>query len=207
VTKAGGVFLLEYSNVNTLGLFSFPDKIWGSLFQSITARTAGFNTLTTGNLSDASLLFIIIFMFIGASPSSTGGGIKTTTFSIMLLNVFASLKGKRHLSLYKRRIPSAVVNKSWEIAFLSLSWVAVFTILLSYVEKFRFIEIFFELISAFGTVGLSTGITSSLSFPGKIMIILTMFAGRLGPLALALSLITKKKPGLIEYPEEKLMVG
>ena len=207
ILGAGGVFLLEYSNVNTLGLFSFPDKIWGSLFQSITARTAGFNTLTTGNLSDASLLFIIIFMFIGASPSSTGGGIKTTTFSIMLLNVFASLKGKRHLSLYKRRIPSAVVNKSWEIAFLSLSWVAVFTILLSYVEKFRFIEIFFELISAFGTVGLSTGITSSLSFPGKIMIILTMFAGRLGPLALALSLITKKKSGLIEYPEEKLMVG
>ena len=207
ILGAGGIFLFEYSNMDTLGLFSLPDKVMGSFFQSITARTAGFNTIATSHLSNASLLFIVLFMFIGASPSSTGGGIKTTTISIMLLRVIASLKGKRHLSLYKRRIPSDIINKAWEIAFLSLLWIIVFTILLSYVEKFRFIEILFELISAFGTVGLSTGITSSLSFSGKIIIVLTMFAGRLGPLILALSLITKKEPVLIEYPKENLMVG
>ena len=178
-----------------------------SFFQSITARTAGFNTLATSRLSNASLFFIILLMFIGASPTSTGGGIKTTTFSVLLLNAFASLRGKNNLYIYKRRIPIDVVKKAWEIAFLSLTWVVIMLILLSHVEKLRFIELFFELISAIGTVGLSTGITSSLSLTGKLIIILTMFFGRLGPLALAFSLVTKRKSELIEYPEEKLMVG
>ena len=204
---AGIIFFLEHSNPDTLGFLSIPGKIMGSLFQSITARTAGFNTLATSRLSNASLFFIILLMFIGASPTSTGGGIKTTTFSVLLLNTLASLRGKNHLSLYKRRISVDVIRKAWEIAFLSLLWTVLMLILLSHVEKFRFIELFFELISAIGTVGLSTGITPSLSLSGKIIIIVTMFFGRLGPLALAFSLITKRKPELIEYPEEKLMVG
>ena len=207
ILGAGAIFFLENHNADTLGLLSFPGKIMGSFFQSITARTAGFNTLATSRLSNASLFFIIFLMFIGASPTSTGGGIKTTTFSVLLLNAFASLRGKNNLYIYKRRISIDVVKKAWEIAFLSLTWVVIMLILLSHVEKLRFIELFFELISAIGTVGLSTGITSSLSLTGKLIIILTMFFGRLGPLALAFSLVTKRKSELIEYPEEKLMVG
>jgi len=207
ILGVGAIFFLENHNADTLGLLSFPGKIMSSFFQSITARTAGFNTLATSRLSNASLFFIILLMFIGASPTSTGGGIKTTTFSVLLLNAFASLRGKNNLYIYKRRIPIDVVKKAWEIAFLSLTWVVIMLILLSHVEKLRFIELFFELISAIGTVGLSTGITSSLSLTGKLIIILTMFFGRLGPLALAFSLVTKRKSELIEYPEEKLMVG
>jgi len=204
---AGVIYFLESSNLNTIGVLSFPWRIMGSFFQSITARTAGFNTLATSSLSNASLFFIIVLMFIGASPSSTGGGIKTTTFSVILLDVFSTLREKHHLNIYKRRIPMDVVKKAWEIVLLSLLWIIVMLVLLSHVEKFRFIELFFELISAIGTVGLSTGITSSLSLSGKIIIILTMFFGRLGPLALAFSLVFKRKPELIEYPEENLIVG
>jgi len=207
VLGTGSIFFLENSNADTIGSLPLSGKIMSAFFQSVTARTAGFNTLPTGHLYNASLLLIAIFMFIGASPTSTGGGIKTTTFSVIFLNVFASLRGNRHLNLYKRRISMDIVNKAWTIVFLSILWISITLILLSYIEQFRFIELLFELISAFGTVGLSTGITSSLSLWGKIIIILTMFFGRLGPLALALSLITKRKVGLIEYPEEKLMVG
>jgi len=207
LTGAGFVFLFENTNPETMGFLSIPGKITGAFFQSITARTAGFNTMATSKLSNATLLFVMVLMFIGASPTSTGGGIKTTTFSVLYLNTFASLKGKHHLSIYKRRISAEVIRKAWEITFLSLSWITIMLILLCYVEKIRFIELFFELISAIGTVGLSTGITPSLSFSGKLIIILTMFFGRLGPLTLAFSLVTKQKPELIEYPDEKLMVG
>lgn len=201
------IFFIESNNPSTMGNLNFSEKIYSSIFQSVTARTAGFNTIHIGNMQNATLFLIIILMFIGASPSSTGGGIKTTTFGLLILYVWSSLKGKEEIQIFKRRISRDIVPKVLTVIILSLGLVIIMTILLSYVEGESFIKVLFEVVSAFGTVGLSTGITSSLSIAGKIIIIITMFAGRIGPLALALSLIQKREPEMIRYPEEKIMVG
>jgi len=158
-------------------------------------------------MQNAALFLIIILMFIGASPSSTGGGVKTTTFGLLVLYVWSSLKGKEEIQIFKRRISQDIIPKALAVITLSLGLVITMTILLSYVERENFIKVLFEVVSAFGTVGLSTGITSSLSIAGKIIIIITMFAGRIGPLSLVLSLIQKRGPEMIRYPEEKIMVG
>ncbi|MDD4364031.1 MAG: TrkH family potassium uptake protein [Atribacterota bacterium] len=207
ITGAVGIYLLEKNNSATLQPMLLKGRILTSLFQSTTARTAGFNTISVEQLGNSTLFFLIILMFIGASPTSTGGGIKTTTFSIAFLWMYYTLKGRRHLYLFCRQISSTIMNKAWAILMLSLSWTLMMTLLISYYEKFDFIELFFEIISAFGTVGLSTGITSQLSPAGKIIIILTMFLGRLGPLSLALSLIINRHPESIQYPEGHIMVG
>lgn len=202
-----GIFLLERNNSETLQPLLLKGRILGSLFQSTTARTAGFNTIPIGYLGNATLFLIIILMFIGASPTSTGGGIKTTTFSIAFLWMYYTLKGRRHLYLFCRQISNKILNNAWAILMLSMGWIFITTLLISYFEEFDFIELLFEIVSAFGTVGLSTGITSLLSPAGKIIIILTMFLGRLGPLSLALSLIIDRHPESIQYPTEHVMVG
>ena len=202
-----GILLLENQNLDTIQPYSLKGRLLSSFFQSATARTAGFNTIPIGLMSHSALLFLIVLMFIGASPTSTGGGIKTTTFCILFLRMYYTLKGRNNLYVYRRQIADDVVNKAWVILMLSMSWITVMTLFLSYFESFDFIKLFFEIISAFGTVGLSTGITSTLSSPGKIIIILTMFFGRLGPLALALSLIINRQAESIQYPEDRVMVG
>ncbi|MHC2995487.1 MAG: hypothetical protein IBV53_08315 [Candidatus Atribacteria bacterium] len=201
------IFLVESNNPSTLGKLNFPEKIYGSIFQSVTARTAGFNTIHIGSMQNATLFLIIILMFIGASPSSTGGGVKTTTFGLFILYTWSSLTGKEGIHLFKRRVSPDIIPKALTVITLSLVLVITMTILLSYVEGENFIKILFEVVSAFGTVGLSTGITPSLSIAGKIIIIITMFTGRIGPLGLVLSLIQKREPEIIKYPEEKIMVG
>ena len=201
------ILFIESNNPLTLGSLNFSEKIYGSIFQSITARTAGFNTIDIGSMQNATLFLIIILMFIGASPSSTGGGIKTTTFGLLILYTWSSLTGKEGVHLFKRSISSHIIAKAVTVIFLSFTLVITMTILLSYIEGEDFIKILFEVVSAFGTVGLSTGITSSLSITGKIIIIITMFAGKIGPLGLALSLIQRREPEIIKYPEEKIMVG
>jgi len=201
------IFFIESSNPSTMGDLNFPEKIYGSIFQSVTARTAGFNTIHIGSMQNATLFLIIILMFIGASPSSTGGGVKTTTFGILLLYVWSSLKGKEEIQIFKRRISPDIIPKALSVITLSLGLIITMTILLSYTEGEDFIKVLFEVVSAFGTVGLSTGITSSLSITGKVIIIITMFTGRIGPLGLILSLIQKREPEMIKYPVEKIMVG
>ena len=201
------IFLIESNNPLTLGNLNFPEKIYGSIFQTVTARTAGFNTIHVGSMQNATLFLIIILMFIGASPSSTGGGIKTTTFGLLVLYTWSSLTGKEGIRLFKRRVSPDIIPKAFSVISLSLALVIIMAILLSYVEGEDFIKILFEVVSAFGTVGLSTGITPSLSTAGKIIIIITMFTGRIGPLGLVLSLIQKREPEIIKYPEEKIMVG
>jgi trk system potassium uptake protein len=202
------ILLIESNNPLTLGSLNLKEKIYGSLFQSVTPRTAGFNTIDIGRMQNATLFFIIILMFIGASPSSTGGGIKTTTFGLLVLYTWSSITGKEGAHLFKRRVSSDIIRKALTIITLSLVLVITMTLLLSYIEGEDFIKILFEVVSAFGTVGLSTGITSSLSIAGKIIIIITMFTGKIGPLGLTLSLlIQKREPEIIEYPEEKIMVG
>jgi len=193
----------------------FVGKMFNSLFQSITTRTAGFDTINIARFSNITLFVMIILMFIGASPGSTGGGIKTTTFAVLYHAVKAIVRGKKNVTAYKRTIPYGVVNRALAILFISLALVFFFAAVLLVTEQSKvfadpahgdFIKLFFEVVSAFGTVGLSTGITSSLSAAGKIVIVMAMFIGRLGPLTIALALAKEYKVA-IKYPEENVMVG
>ncbi|MFW6238133.1 MAG: potassium transporter TrkG, partial [Halanaerobiales bacterium] len=201
------IFLLEYSNPETMGKLPFGEKILSSLFLSVTPRTAGFNTVPTGALRSSTLFFVIILMFIGASPGSTGGGIKTTTFGVMLITTWNMITGKNDIEIYNRRLEEGIVLKAMAIAMLSLALVVFVTLVLTISESTEFLPMLFETVSAFGTVGLSTGVTSTLSSFGRILITLTMFAGRVGPLTLAVAFAEKEMRGTYHYPTEKVMVG
>jgi trk system potassium uptake protein TrkH len=187
--------------------FSHHERFFASLFQSVTTRTAGFNTVDTSALRPRTLFVMSILMFIGASPGSTGGGIKTTTFFILILSIITILRDQRFNTIFKRRIPYAVINRAIAILVSAIGMIIFGTLLLSISEKFSFIQIYFETVSAFGTVGLSTGITSHLSDFGKIIIIVCMFIGRLGPLTMVLAIRNVQSTRLVTYPEERVMVG
>lgn len=202
-----GVFFLEAGNEETFQQLSLKERFLASFFLSVTPRTAGFHTIPTGSLQIQTLFFIIILMFIGASPGSTGGGIKTTTFGTLLLAVWANIQGKQDVEIFSRRLSQEVVFKALSIAFLSFALIVVVVILLTITEDFALLSILFETFSAFGTVGLSTGITSELSIFGRLLIIMTMFCGRIGPLTLAMAFGDRRGRQLYRYPEEKIMVG
>jgi len=187
---------------------SFSIKILFATFQIISASTTtGFNTIDIGSISNSSLLLIIILMFIGASPGSTGGGIKTTSFAVLIKHIFSVLRGIKDTSLFKRKIRNDIVTNVVVLTAISLIWITFVVLILSFTENFEFIKIFFETISAFGTVGLSTGITSGLSVAGKIIITLTMFLGRVGPLVLGFSLLKSERQNGYSYPEEEILIG
>ena len=206
-----GIFVLE-KNTALAGL-SLKNKISASFFQSASSRTAGFNTLEINSLSAGGKWWLIFLMFVGASPGSTGGGIKTVTLGVVLVSLGAMLRNRPHVSVFGRRLPREVLNKALAIFCLALLWVFVFTLLLCITESNYdhgpdgFIKILFEVTSAFGTVGLSTGITPGLSLMGKVLIIITMFVGRIGPLTLALAVALREQAPSLRYPEEKVMVG
>ena len=201
------IFVLETGNLNTIADASLGDKIISSFFLSITPRTAGFNTIPTGSLRSTTLFFIVIAMFIGASPGSTGGGIKTTTFGLIIVTAFNKIRNKKDIEFYERRVDYEIVFKALTIILLALAIVLLMTFILTITEDGQFLEILFEVVSAFGTVGLSTGITGELSSIGRVLIIITMFLGRVGPLTLALALGQKVRHGKYRYPQEKIMVG
>ncbi|UZQ84270.1 TrkH family potassium uptake protein [Thermoanaerobacter sp. RKWS2] len=203
------IFLFEYNNPKTLKPLDFPTKILASLFQAVTPRTAGFNTLSLSDMTIASKFLTIILMFIGASPAGTGGGIKTTTFAVILYTVLSVIKGEEETVLYKRTISRNIVYKAVAISFISVFIIFSVTMVLSITETSDFLTILYETISAFGTVGLSLGLTPELTTVGRIIIIFTMYTGRVGPLTLALALAKRQrrpKP-IIKYAEEKIMVG
>jgi trk system potassium uptake protein TrkH len=183
------------------------ERFLASVFQSVTTRTAGFNTVDTRSLKPFTLFMMSILMFIGASPGSTGGGIKTTTFFVLVLSIITIRREQRFNTIFKRRIPYQVVNRSFAIVVLALGLVIAGTLLLGLSEQFDFMQVFFETISAFGTVGLSTGITPRLSDFGKIVIMVCMFSGRLGPLTLVIATRNVTSTRLVTYPEERIMVG
>ncbi len=202
------IFALEYTNPQTLAGLDPITKVLASVFQSVTARTAGFNTLDTGALRDTTLLFIIILMFIGASPGSTGGGIKTTTFVAVVLSVIANFQGKHDASYRERTLPKEIIQKAVTIIMSAMLLIIIVTGFLTVTEKFDFMPLLFETVSAFGTVGLGLGITPDLTSAGKIAIIFTMYAGRVGPLTLAFALAQKRKATVqIRYPEERILIG
>ncbi|SIQ71138.1 trk system potassium uptake protein TrkH [Paenibacillus macquariensis] len=201
------IFVFEYSNPRTLGSLNWGGKILGSLFQSVTPRTAGANTIDLGSMRQASQFFMIILMFIGASPGSTGGGIKTTTFTIIIGAVISMLRGREDIVLFRYRLAQERIFKALTITLLALLLVLSVAMVLSTTEDSPFLMILYETTSAFGTVGLTMGLTTKLSLIGKILISLTMFAGRLGPITMAYALGPKKGKELYRHPEGKIIIG
>jgi trk system potassium uptake protein TrkH len=201
-------FILETTNPNTLGNLSIKDKILGSLFQSVTTRTAGFNTMPLSEMTHASKFMTIILMFIGGSPAGTAGGVKTVTMGVIIVTVISGIRGKESTEVYGRTIPQSIVKRAIAVISIGFSVVITVTMILTVTEAGSFMDILFESVSAFATVGLTLGITSSLTTIGKIVICITMFIGRLGPLTMAVALSMKGRSKVnIKKPEEKVMVG
>lgn len=204
---AGTILLFVSEFKGQLHNLPWHEKILTSYFQSVTTRTAGFNTINMEALSNGTLFIMVILMFIGASPGSTGGGIKTTTAAILFSSARSWLSGKDVPELFERTIPQDAVQKSFALLFIAQAAVAIVVFLLFITEKAPFINILFEVVSAFGTVGLSTGLTPHLSDAGKLLISLMMYMGRIGPLTLALLVGQKVVKRYYYYPEEKVMIG
>ncbi len=202
------IFFLEYANPKTLQPLSMMGKILGSLYQSVTPRTAGSNTLSIGDMHQSTLFLIILLMFIGASPGSTGGGIKTTTFATLVGAVIAQIKGKEDVIFFRQRILPHMIYKSLTVTMIGLFIVMAITMALSITEPgAQFQMILFEVTSAFATTGLSMGLTPELSSVGKFLIALTMFAGRVGPLTIAFALAQRKQKEYYRYPKGKITIG
>ena len=201
-------FAVEFFNPATLGPEPLNVKLIEAGFQSVVMRTAGFNSIDIGAMETSSLFIAIALMFIGASPGSTGGGIKTTTVRILLNCTRTVLKGEDEVLAYQREIPDKRVLKAVGVVVASGMTVVMVTILLSLTDPgIEFIDLLFETVSAFATVGLSTGITSELSTLGQLVIIGTMYIGRVGILLMMSALLGDPRPSTIHYPEEDLLVG
>jgi trk system potassium uptake protein TrkH len=198
----------EATNPDTLGAFSWSDKLTAAWFQSVIARTAGFNSIDINGMHDAALFIMIALMFVGASPGSTGGGIKTTTVSILFICTRTILKGDDEVLAYRREIPPVRIFKAVGVVLGSGMAVIGVTIALAvFNPEFTFIRILFEAVSAFATVGLSTGITADLTVPSQLVIIASMYVGRVGVLLFMAALAGDHSPSLVKYPEEDLLVG
>jgi trk system potassium uptake protein len=203
-------FLTEQQNPDTLAPFNFQDRILAAWFQSVTTRTAGFNTIDNGKLSAAGLFITMGLMFIGASPGGTGGGIKTTTFRILSNATRAVLEGKEEVIIHQRKISVSLLLKAVAVVFGSAATVILATILISVTNhnpEIDLIQILFEVISAFATVGLSMGITAKVSAVGQLILIATMYTGRVGVTLLMAGILGDPRPSSVQYPQENLLVG
>lgn len=212
----GALFFLavEWTNPLTLGAPGMNPftKAQAALFQSVTMRTAGFNTVELGDLRPASKMMSIILMFIGAAPASTGGGIKMTTFALTMLMVWSAVRGREDVVLFRRTMPRALVQRAISVFLIGLMLVVFDMMVLSIAESGHvdnFLDIMFECASAFGTVGVTTGITGDLTPVGRVIIILTMFAGRVGPLTLTIAIARKQLSAKahIHYPDDRVLIG
>lgn len=202
------MFLFEHNNPQTMAKMSFMNKITNSFFASVTPRTAGFNSISTSEMTTAGQFLTIILMFIGGSPGSTAGGIKTTTIGILIVTVISVIKGREDSEVFKRKFNKELVYKAFTLLFIGFTLVVIVTMLLTYTEEgATFMSIFYETISAFGTAGLTLGLTSNLSVVGKVLIIIMMYLGRVGTLTVALSLTKKRDKSGIKYPEGKILIG
>lgn len=201
------IFVAEFNNAATLGNLGIADKLWASFFQGVVPRTAGFNTIDITQLTLPSYVLMMGLMFIGASSGSTGGGIKVTTFAVILLALWTVLRNKEEVNLLRRRIPWELVNKALSIGISGILFISVIFFFLTFTEKADMTKILFETISAFGTVGLSAGLTGDLSPLGRLLITVMMFIGRLGPLTMAFALMNQRKESKVKYVEEKLLIG
>ncbi len=213
---AGGVFIYFADYVNLQGRMPENVDILASLFQSVTCRTAGFNTLNISGMTNASLLFMILLMFIGGAPGSCAGGIKVTTFRVLWAFIIDTIRGRDQVCIGRYAVDKETVNKALTLLFFSLAILLVSILLMSFTEggdvphfsiRGNFLEILFETVSAYGTVGLSTGLTPGLSFIGKIILVILMFIGRLGPLVLLSALHSIQTKVLYLKPEQSISIG
>lgn len=201
-------WFIELRNPNTLGTLNLPQQILGAWFQSVTSRTAGFNSIDISKMTTAGLFITIALMLIGGSPGGTAGGIKTTTARIMASCTYAVLQGKESVVLYRRQVPNTLLLKAIGVTFGSAMTVVSATILIAIADpELDFIRIFFEVVSAFATVGLSTGITAGLTAFSKLVLVITMYIGRVGILLLIAAILGDPKQSVVHYPEESLLVG
>lgn len=202
------MYLFEMHNPKTIGNMSFDDKVLNSFFASVSPRTAGFNSVSTDGMTNSGKLLTIILMFIGGSPGSTAGGLKTATFGIIILTVISVIRGREDTQVFGRRFSKSLVYKSFALLIIGMTLVIGVTLLLSITDPNEsFVNILYEATSAFGTVGLTTGVTQRLSTAGKIIIMITMYCGRVGPMTVALAFIRNKKKQTHKYPEGKILIG
>jgi len=210
-----GLWMLEATNPTTLSGLSWPRQAMVAFFHSVTARTSGFNTIDLSQLRGASLYLLILLMIIGGSPASTAGGIKTTTAGIIFATLWDTAKGRHEVTIFHRRLPFETVANAFLLAFLAFALVTGATLLLLATEQLsfeHFLPVLFEVSSAFGTVGLSTGDGGVLSYAatfndlGKVIIVLMMFIGRLGPITIGM-LVVARTESRVRYPEEKVLIG
>lgn len=201
------VLLFEWNNPDTLGTLGIWDKVQAAWFQGVTPRTAGFNTVDIGSMRDATLNVITGLMFIGAGPASTSGGIKVTTFAVIGFAMWSEVRGDPDVSVFRRRLPVAVIRQAMTLALLSVGVVFTTGIVLETMSGFAFTDTLFEAASAFGTVGLSTGITGDLPAAGQLLLVVVMLAGRVGPVTFVTALALRQRRREYRFPEERPIIG
>jgi len=209
--SGGALFFMfqEFSNPATMGPLNFIEKVNASIFQAVTTRTAGYNSIDVNGMTEISKMFSVFLMFVGAAPGSTAGGVKVTTLAIVVVAIVSNIKGNSETIVLKRKVPQDVINKSLAIIGLSMILIFAMTTIIISIEELPFINVLFECTSAFGTVGQSTGITPILHDSSKLLLAFMMFLGRVGPLTFAVALAMREKKTLQNsvYPEGKIVVG
>ena len=204
----GAVLFYLFECQNSLSSLSQEEKILASFFQSVTCRTAGFNTVDVSHLKPSTSLLMMFLMFVGGSPGSTAGGIKTTTFAVLTIFVYATMTNKSEANAFNRRFDSKTIKKACSVFLINFIFIFISAIALFDMQpQLPMQDVFFEIFSALGTVGISTGITRQLTMLSKIVIVLLMYCGRVGSLTLALSLSRKKKISNCKNPVEKIAIG
>ena len=203
-----GMFLLEYNNPDTIGTMSIKNKILNSFFSATAPRTGGFHSISADAMTSGGKLLNIILMFIGGSSGSTAGGIKTATFGIIIIAVISVVRRREDAGVYGRKISKETVYKAFALFIIALTLISAITMILTVTEsKEKFVDLFFEATSALSSAGISTGVTQRLSTVGKVIIVLSMYIGRLVPLLAAFSLSAYKKKKGFNYPEGKILIG
>ena len=202
------IFLFEYDNPLTIGNMSLFDKIQVSLFQSITTRTAGFASVPQQNLTSGASVVSLLLMFIGGSPVGTAGGVKTVTMVVLIASAISTVKNKNEVSLFHRTLPETAIRKAVAVTGTSFAILLISTLLLSFVTPADTLDVLYETVSATATVGLSRGLTSSLNVWGKIIVLVTMYLGRVGPISLAFAFNVKHQvQNIVKNPVEEISVG
>ncbi|MGE0305388.1 MAG: TrkH family potassium uptake protein, partial [Acidimicrobiia bacterium] len=197
----------EWTNPATLGPLSTTDSVVNGFFQSVTTRTAGFNSIDIGAMNDTSHLMTILLMFIGGGSGSTAGGIKVTTFALLGFVMWAEVRGEKDVSVFRRRVPTDVQRQALTVALAAVGVVAASTMLLLSITHFELEDVAFESVSALGTVGLTTGITPALPVLAQWVVAALMFLGRIGPPTLFAALVLRDRDRLYRHPEERIIIG
>jgi len=201
------VLSFEWTNPDTLGSFHLGDKLLAGWFQGVSPRTAGFNTVDVGAMNEPTLFVITALMFIGAGPASTSGGIKVTTFAVLGYVMWSEIRGERDVHVFRRRLPTAMIRQAVTIALSSIGLVVAMSLILMASDGLSLTPALFEAASAFGTVGLSTGVTGTISTFGHLMLVIVMLAGRVGPVTFAMAIALRTGSRAYRYPEERPIIG